>query len=53
MKYVSSSSTAADFAAPVADLSLLEVEFEVGKNKDSLADFVAKRLKENSHCLMS
>jgi len=52
MMFVSSNSTVAGVVVLVAVLSV-EDESGVGKNKDSLVGFVAKRLKKNSHCLMS
>ena len=52
MMFVSSSSIAAGFVVRVV-VQPVEDESGVGKNKDSLVGFVAKRLKKNSHCLMS
>ena len=52
MMFVSSSSIVAGFVVRVV-VQPVEDESGVGKNMGSLAGFVAKRLKKNSHCLMS
>ena len=55
MMFVSSSSivvvAAAGFVVHVVDLCVEENEVVVGKNKDFLVDFVAKRLKKSSHLM--
>ena len=57
MRPVSSKSTVAVAVLAVAVVAAVVHyvvnRIEVGKNKDFLVDFVAKRLKKNSHCLMS
>ena len=50
MRFVFSSNIVAALYA--VDPSAVD-EFVVGKNKGSLVDFVAKRLKKNSHWMMS